>query len=146
MTQLTKHFKLEEFTKSATAKRLGIDNTPSAEHIQNMKNLCEKALEPLREKFGPIIIGSGYRCEKLNKAIGGSKTSQHRIGEAADIHCPSNEIGNKYFEFLKKNVPYNQLIREYDNPRSKLFWIHIGLRRIGTNKMQVIECLYKNKT
>ena len=84
--QLSKHFKLSEFTKSQTAARLGIDNTPPEEVIPKLTFLCSQILEPLREKIDkPIIVTSGYRCAELSKAIGSSENSQHTKGEAVDI-------------------------------------------------------------
>ena len=108
--QLSPHFKLVEFTRSATAQARHIDNTPNEEQIKNLKFLCDNVLEPLREQFGPIIIGSGFRCPALNTAVGGVKNSQHNTGEACDIHLPSIEVGKKYFEFLKKLPIFDQLI------------------------------------
>ena len=108
--QLSPHFKLVEFTRSATAQARHIDNTPNEEQIKNLKFLRDNVLEPLREQFGPIIIGSGFRCPALNTAVGGVKDSQHKSGEACDIHLPSIEVGKKYFEFLKKLPIFDQLI------------------------------------
>ena len=86
--QLTKHFILEEFERSGTAARLHIDNKIPAALVPNIRHLCEEVLEPLREHFNePIYISSGYRCEELNRAVGGVTNSQHIRGEAADI-CP----------------------------------------------------------
>ena len=86
-----KYFTLTELTKSATATRLKIDNTPTAEAKQNLVNLIDKILDPLREAYGkPIIVTSGYRCPKLNKAVGGSTSSQHMKGMAADIRTTSD--------------------------------------------------------
>ena len=87
--RLTKHFKLSEFTNSSTATARGIDNTPNEQQIANLKRICEEILEPLRAFAGqPIIIGSGFRCPALNKAVGGVKNSQHMTGEACDIRLP----------------------------------------------------------
>ena len=84
--QLSKHFKLEEFTKSMTATRKGIDNTPGAGEIKNLENLCYEILEPLRAKFDkPITITSGYRSPQLSEAIGSKSTSQHCKGMACDL-------------------------------------------------------------
>ncbi len=80
---LTAHFSLREMCASGTAIRLGIKNEPSEEVINRLQQLCEHVLEPLRQRFGVIRITSGYRCERLNKAVGGVKNSQHRLGEAA---------------------------------------------------------------
>ena len=87
--RLTEHFKLSEFTNSSTATARGIDNTPNEQQIANLKHICEEILEPLRAFAGqPIIIGSGFRCPALNKAVGGVKNSQHMTGEACDIRLP----------------------------------------------------------
>ena len=87
--KLSEHFDLNEFTRSATADRLHIDNSIPEEFIPNLKNLCQQVLEPLREHFGiPVIISSGYRCPALNRAVGGVPNSQHLKGEAADIILP----------------------------------------------------------
>lgn len=92
MINLSKHFTLDELTKSATAIRLGIDNIPNETELKNLQDLVDNILEPLRHHYGrPIIITSGFRCEKLNKAVGGSKTSQHRFGQAADIRSVSDK-------------------------------------------------------
>ena len=142
--QLSPHFKLVEFTRSATAQARHIDNTPNEEQIKNLKFLCDNVLEPLREQFGPIIIGSGFRCLALNTAVGGVKNSQHKTGEACDIHLPSIEVGKKYFEFLKKLPIFDQIIWERDNPRSNHYWIHVSIKRSGYNRKQVIPLLNKH--
>lgn len=144
--QLSPHFKLVEFTRSATAQARHIDNTPNEEQIKNMKFLCDNVLEPLREQFGPIIIGSGFRCPALNTAVGGVKNSQHKSGEACDIHLPSIEVGKKYFEFLKKLPIFDQLIWERNNPRSNHYWIHVSIKRSGKNRKQVIPLLNKHNS
>ena len=144
--QLSPHFKLVEFTRSATAQARHIDNTPNEEQIKNLKFLCDNVLEPLREQFGPIIIGSGFRCPALNTAVGGVKSSQHKTGEACDIHLPSIEVGKKYFEFLKKLPIFDQLIWERNNPRSNHYWIHVSIKRSGKNRKQVIPLLNKHNS
>lgn len=96
MTQLTEHFTLEELTVSPTAKRLGLPNTPTAEHIANMKYCCEKILEPVRAHFGkPVQVNSSYRAPAVNKAVGGSKTSQHVNGQAIDFEIPGIDKDRK---------------------------------------------------
>ena len=100
--QLSTNFRLGEFTRSDTAKRLGIENEcSSVEQVLNLAYLCHMVLQPLRDRFGPIRITSGYRCPELNRAVGGVKNSQHMRGEAADIHLPSVEKGKEYLAFLK---------------------------------------------
>ena len=111
MMNLSKHFTLDELIKSATAQRKGIDNFPTAEHLENLRDLVEQILEPLRVHYGrPIIITSGYRCEKLNKAVGGSKTSQHCLGMAADIRSVSDKrCDNKelFDMILEMGLPFD---------------------------------------
>ena len=144
--RLSEHFKLEEFTRSPTAKAHGISNDPTPLQMSNMKALCEKVLEPLRNAFKcPIVIGSGYRCQKLNKLVGGVYNSQHMTGEAADIHIPDNELGLKWFEWIRTHCPYDQLIIERNTKNSTRYWIHVSYRRDGKNRMQVIRNLIKNK-
>lgn len=100
--KLTAHFQLEEFTRSATAIRCGIDNTPNEEQIANLKALCEEVLEPLRQHIGkPVVISSGYRCPKLNAAVGGVSNSQHMKGEAADLRIPSLAEGRQWMEWIR---------------------------------------------
>ncbi len=104
---LSKNLTLFEMTRSETAKRKGIDNTPGAQEIENMKILAEKIFQPIREHFGvPIYISSGYRSKKLNKAIGGSSTSQHCKGEAIDIDMDghSHVTNVQIFNYIKDNL------------------------------------------
>ena len=137
--QLSKHFKLEEFTKSMTATRKGIDNNPGAGDIKNLENVCYEILEPLRAKFEkPIIITSGYRSEELCEAIGSKKTSQHARGQAVDL-----EIGGipniKIAYWLSNNVDFDQLILEYydkDDPAGG--WVHVSYNEKGANRKQVL--------
>lgn len=97
-----KYFTIEEMTKSSTAKANGIDNTPSEEGVLKLQKLIEAVLDPLREWYGkPIKVNSGYRCEALNKAIGGAKSSQHMLGEAADITVGSKEENEKLFNYIR---------------------------------------------
>ena len=144
--QLSQHFRLSEFTRSATATKLGIDNTPPMEVVVALTALCCNVLEPLRRIVGPITIGSGYRCAKLNAAVGGVKNSQHMTGEAADIHLPSTATGKKWFELIKTSLPHDQLIWERNSPTSTTYWIHVSCRvDVSKNRHQVIELLTKNK-
>ena len=91
------YFTLEEFTRSATAQHLGIDNTPSEEAVKNLSHLVWNVLDPLRERWGSaIIINSGFRCEALNRAVGGAKASYHRLGMAADIRPRNGRLAELY--------------------------------------------------
>ncbi len=145
--QLTPHFTLEEFTRSATAKAHGIDNTPPLSAISSIHNLCQQVLEPLRTHFDtPIIIGSGYRCTKVNTLVGGAKRSQHMVGEAADIHLPTLEQGKAWFDYIRHTLPFDQLIWERASPHSTCYWIHVSCRRDSArNRHEVIEYLEKSK-
>ena len=100
-----KHFTFQELTKSATAKRKGIDNSPSMQVRANLAALVENVLDPLREAYGkPIVVTSGYRCEKLNRAVGGAASSQHVKGQAADIRSVQDtpEENKKLFDLIVK--------------------------------------------
>lgn len=137
--ELTPHFSLDEFTRSATALRLGIDNSPSVEAISNLQNLCQQVLEPLRQHFGcPVVISSGYRCRRLNKAVGGVARSQHITGEAADLHLPDIATGHTWFDYIYRHLPFDQLIWEHSHGTT---WIHVSIsRNYAANRHQVLAC------
>ncbi len=139
--QLTNNFSLIELTSSETAVRKGIDNTPSADVIANLKYLCENVMQPLREWYGkPINITSGYRSPKLNKAIGGSSTSDHCLGCAIDFTLPKEDY-KKVFKWIKENCTFYQLIWEMGNDEAPQ-WIHVSFR-VVINRKQVLKA-YKN--
>lgn len=128
-----KYFTIEEMTKSSTATAKGIDNTPSEEGVLKLQKLIEAVLDPLREWYGkPIRVNSGYRCEALNEAVGGSNTSQHRLGEAADITVGTKKGNRKLFNYIKDNLPFDQLINE-----SNFSWVHVSYRE-GRLRKQVL--------
>lgn len=117
-----KWFDLEELTHSDTAKAKGIDNTPNDTEKKNLENLVKYVLDPLRDMYGkPIYVNSGYRSEALNKAVGGSNTSQHRLGMAADIDTHTREGNIELFNLIAKNLSFDQLIDEKDYS-----WIHVS--------------------
>ena len=118
-----KYFTFNELCRSETARKHKIDNTPSAEIIANLTALVDNVLDPLREAWGrPIIVTSGYRCEVLNKLVGGAPTSQHKQGQAADISAGSIEDNKKLFDLaIKLKLPYDQIIDEYGYK-----WVHIS--------------------
>tara|TARA_R100001224_G_scaffold95784_1_gene65462 strand:- start:556 stop:1023 length:468 start_codon:yes stop_codon:yes gene_type:complete len=122
---LSKNFTLQEFTKSVSAIRNDIDNSPNAEHIRNIQLLVKYVLQPLREGLNkPIRITSGYRSEALNKAIKGSKKSQHCKGQAADLQFKVNGVmSNKMIwdKIIELDLPFDQMINEFDYS-----WIHIS--------------------
>lgn len=137
MTQLTPNFTLEEMTVSPTAKRLGIPNTPTAEHIANMKYCCEKILEPVRAHFGkPVQVNSSYRSPAVNKAVGGSRTSQHVNGQAIDFEIPG--IDNKTVaDWIADNLEFDQIILEFYTKGDKNSgWVHASIKREGGNRNQ----------
>lgn len=144
--QLSTHFKLSEFLRSETASARGIDNTPTIEVVSNLQQLCINVLEPLRAYFNtPITVSSGYRSPALNKAVGGSATSQHMTGEAADLRIPSEAVGREWFTWIMDHCPFHQLIWEKSTPQSTHHWIHVAFRQSGKNGQQVIENMVKNK-
>ena len=143
---ITMHFTLEELYDSATAKKLGINNKPSIQQTINLVYLCAYVLEPLRVAMNePIKIGSGFRCEKLNKAVGGVYNSQHLKGQAADL-CIDGDIkkGRRWFEYIRKNLPFDQLIWE-KNPKTGSCWVHVSFvfPDFGPNRHKVIDGLLK---
>jgi zinc D-Ala-D-Ala carboxypeptidase len=131
---ISKHISLKEATFSATAIRLGIDNTPTAEHLACMKLVAEKCFEPLREWYKkPIKINSFYRGKDLNKAVKGSLSSQHCKGEAIDMDGGSIEENKKLFEWCKSNLEFTQLINEYNYS-----WVHISYNPKNLKKQVLI--------
>ena len=121
---LTKNFSYPEMIKSSTADRLGISNDATREHVINLVNLCNFILQPVRNEFGPIRVNSGYRSPALNAKVGGSKTSQHCNGEAADFE--SSRISNPDLaNWIAKNLEFDQLILEfYKDNEPTSGWIH----------------------
>ena len=145
-TPCTMHFTIEEMYASDTAKRLGIDNKPSTQKMINLVYLCAHVLEPLRVAMNePIKIGSGYRCEKLNNAVGGVYNSQHLKGQAADL-CIDGDIqkGRRWFNYIKDHLPFDQLIWEH-NPKTGSYWVHVSyvFPDFGKNRRKVINNLEK---
>jgi hypothetical protein len=143
--QLSKHFTLEEFTKSMTAQRKGIDNTPGSGDIKNLEDLCYEVLEPVRNKFDkPVRISSGYRSEALCEAIGSNTTSQHAKGQAADFEIPG--VPNiKIAYWIQANCDFDQLILEYYSPSDgSKGWVHCSYNEKGSNRKQVLT--YDGKT
>lgn len=131
-----KYFTIRELTRSVTASNKAIDNTPDETVKGNLAALVEKILDPLRERWGaPIIVSSGYRCPKLNRAVGGAKTSQHMTGQAADIRTVSDTVedNKKLFNLIiKMGLPFDQLINEYNYN-----WIHVSYG--PRNRRQVLH-------
>ena len=139
---LSKNFSLNEFTKSVSAIRNGIDNSPSSEHIRNIQLLVKYVLQPLREALGsPIRITSGYRSESLNKLIGGSKRSQHCKGQAADIQFRVDGVMNNkaiWDKIIELGLPFDQMINEFNYS-----WIHISYNE-EYNRKSLLEAYKEN--
>jgi zinc D-Ala-D-Ala carboxypeptidase len=144
--RISKHLSLAEVTRSETAKRNGIDNKPTAEHLENFKLLAEKVFEPIRAHFGvPIHISSGYRSAALNKFIKGSLSSQHCKGEAIDIDMDGSdsEVTNKMvFDFIVANLDWDQIIHEFGTD-SNPDWVHVSYTK-GKNRKQKLKAVRKN--
>lgn len=139
------HFTIEELYASDTAKRLGIDNKPNVQQMINLVYLAAYVLEPLRVAMDePIKIGSGFRCQALNKAVGGVYNSQHLKGQAVDL-CIDGDIakGKKWFNYIKDHLPFDQLIWEHNSKGS--YWVHVSFvfPDFGKNRHQVIDNLLK---
>ena len=140
-TNISEHITYAEATASNKAKQLGISNTPNERELKAMKLLAEAVFEPLRKWYGkPIQVTSFFRSAKINKAIGGSATSQHSLGQAIDIDTVSDN--RKLFDYIKDNLPFDQLIWEYGND-SAPDWIHVSYSEV-CNRKQVLRAVRKN--
>ena len=132
--RLSKNFALSEMVKSATAVRLNVDNSPGSHHLVNLTHLCINILQPVREQFGVITINSGYRSPALNSKVGGSKTSQHCNGQAADFESfstPNPDLA----KWISKNLEFDQLILEfYDGKDPNSGWVHCSYNLMGNRK------------
>jgi hypothetical protein len=139
--KLSKYVSLAEVTRSDTAKRKGIDNSPTAEHLENLKVICDEVFDKVREHFGvPIYISSGYRSAALNKAIGGSATSDHNNGRALDLDQDGhgNGVRNKdVFNYIINNLEFDQCIGEFQRADGDFDWVHVGYRK-GANRKQIL--------
>lgn len=143
-----KYFTISELTKSATAKRLGIDNTADASIRANLTALVENVLDPLRARWGmPIIVTSGYRSAALNKAVGGAANSQHTKGEAADIRTVSDSRADNMKLLrclLRSGIVFDQVIAEYVDAAGRPDWIHVSFKRNGANRGSKLTATKKN--
>ena len=145
--RLSKNLSLSEVTKSATARRLGIDNTPDEWVTENLRQIAVNVFQPLREAFKcPIYVSSGYRSAELNTAIGGSSRSQHIQGRALDLDadvfggCTNAQI----FNWIKENLQFDQLIWEFgdsDNPD----WVHVSYVHDGDNRKRCLKAVRDEK-
>lgn len=141
--KISKYVDISEVTSSDTAKRRGIDNSPTPEHLENLKVTCVEVFDKVREHFGvPIYISSGYRSAALNKAIGGSATSDHNNGKALDLDQDGkgNGVTNRQvFDYIKDNLEFDQLIWEFGSSQNP-DWVHVGYRK-GANRKQILRAL-----
>jgi hypothetical protein len=144
---LSANFSLKELTKSDTATRLGIDNTPNEETIDNLKTLCDKVLQPVRDHFGKsVTVNSGYRSPESNAAVGGSKTSDHCKGQAADIEIPG--VPNaELAQWIMDNLEYTQLILEFYTPGiPDSGWVHVSYDPNNLKKQELTAMKVAGKT
>jgi len=136
--RLSKNFTMAEFTKSQTAERKGIDNTPQGEHLDAAKALFENVVQPVRDEFGVTVINSGYRSPELNEAVGGSSRSQHCKGEAADIECPGTANAD-LARWIVDNLEFDQLILEFYTPGiPDSGWVHVSYKADGDNRRSIL--------
>lgn len=145
--QLTNNFSLHELTKSETAIRLGMENTPSDEVIANLRALCEKVLQPVRDHYGKgVKVNSGYRAPEVNAAVGGSKTSDHCKGQAADIEIPG--VPNaELAQWIEANLTYTQLILEfYTKGIPDSGWVHVSYDPNNLKKQSLTAVKQAGKT
>jgi len=143
MVRLSKNFTLQEFTKSQTAERRGIDNTPVEGHLENAKALFENVVQPVRDNFGVTVINSGYRSGDLNYAIGGSNTSQHCKGQAVDIECPGTP-NYDVAKWIEENLEFDQLILEFYTPGiPDSGWVHVSYKS-EDNRKSVLTAMKEN--
>lgn len=145
--QLSKNLSLSEMVISESAKKHGISNMPSEEHLANMKKLATNIFQPIREHFSqPIHISSGYRSVELNKLIGGVNSSQHSTGEAMDIDMDGSTISNaQIFDWIKHNLVFDQLIWEFGTDANP-DWVHVSYESTGKQRKQILKSIKKNGT
>ena len=143
MVRLSENFSLQEFTKSQTAIRQGLDNTPGEEHLANAKELFANVVQPVRDNFGVTVINSGYRGPALNEAVGGSSKSQLCKGQAVDIECPGT--GNyDVASWIESNLEFDQLILEFYTPGiPDSGWVHVSYNSEG-NRKSVLTAMKEN--
>ena len=129
---------MAEFTKSQTAERQGIDNTPEGDHLDAAVALFENVVQPVRDHFGTTVINSGYRSPDLNAAVGGSSKSQHCKGEAADIECPGTPNA-ELAQWIVDNLDFDQCILEFYTPGiPDSGWVHVSYKADGSNRKSIL--------
>ena len=139
--KISKYLTYKEGIKSASALRLGIDNEPNVDQLENMKFVAKEIFDRVREFIGaPLMATSFFRSKELNDAIpGSSKTSQHMTGEAIDIDCDAYGIGSNLdvFNFIRENLIFDQVINEYPDKFGSPSWVHVSKRRKGGDRGEV---------
>ena len=144
--KLSANFTLAEFTKSQTAERKGIDNTPDGDHLESAIILFRQVVQPVREHIGTTIINSGYRGPELNEAVGGSSNSQHCKGEAVDIECPGTS-NYDLAKWIEANMDFDQLILEFYTPGiPDSGWVHVSYKAEGNRKSVLTASRVDGKT
>ena len=146
MVKLSENFSLQEYTKSQTATRQGLDNTPNEEHMASAETLFQNVVQKVRDNFGVTVINSGYRGPALNTAVGGSSNSQHCKGEAVDIECPGT--GNyDVAKWIEDNLDFDQLILEFYTPGiPDSGWVHVSYKAEGNRKQSLTAMKENGKT
>lgn len=155
--KLSKNLTLAEATKSNTAIKLGIDNTPPKAHVENLKAIAENIFQPIRDHFKkPIAVTSGYRSAELNKAIGGAGSydagvyvpkSQHCYGEALDIDGDAfgGVRNSDIFEFVRSNLDFDQMIWEFGDDKEPA-WVHVSFKANGKNRKQLLRAVREGRS
>lgn len=144
--KISEHISYKEATRSVTALRLGIDNTPNEYQLQNMELIAKNVFEPLRKAVGGAIkINSFFRCEDLNKAIGGSTRSQHCQGRAIDIDDNYGYMSNNdMYKYIKQNLDFDQLIFEFPDNNGNASWIHVSYVDADSNRKRCLKAIKEN--
>jgi zinc D-Ala-D-Ala carboxypeptidase len=146
MVRLSENFSLQEYTKSQTATRQGLDNTPNEDHMASAKLLFENVVQKVRDHFGVTVINSGYRGPALNTAVGGSSNSQHCKGEAVDIECPGTS-NYDVAKWIEDNLDFDQLILEFITPGiPDSGWVHVSYKSEGNRKQSLTAMKEDGKT
>ena len=141
--RLSKNFTLQEYVKSQTATRKGLDNTPNDDHLAKAKILFENVVQKVRDHFGVTVINSGYRGPALNEAVGGSSKSQHCKGEAVDIECHGT-ANYDVCKWIEENLDFDQLILEFYTPGiPDSGWVHVSYKAEG-NRKSILTAMKEN--
>ena len=141
--RLSKNFTHQEYIKSQTATRKGLDNTPNDEQLAKAKMLFENVVQKVRDNFGVTVINSGYRGPALNEAVGGSSNSQHCKGEAVDIECPGT-ANYDVCKWIEDNLDFDQLILEFYTPGiPDSGWVHVSYKSEG-NRKSILTAMKEN--